>query len=213
MGKDKKKTVKGYKINNNNKKKTFVLFMEGISSEPNYFRCFTPVKIIKRFPKDRNNKVEFVESAIKTIQTEPDLRVHEVWCVFDFDFSEKEDKSKTFNDGIKLAESKGYRVAYSNDAFELWLLLHFKEISHSKPLKREDIYTMLAEYFGEEYKKNKDFASNLYKLLLDKQVIAIERAEKLHKVQEKIHGGSYHAQNPCTTVYKLVEELNEHLRK
>jgi len=47
----------------------------------------------------------------------------EVWCVFDKDDFPDQD----FNQAIVLASAKGFRVAYSNQAFEYWLLLHFND--------------------------------------------------------------------------------------
>ncbi len=44
-----------------------------------------------------------------------------LWCVFDKDsFSDD-----NFNQAKKLAENNNIRPAYSNEAFELWYLLHF----------------------------------------------------------------------------------------
>lgn len=31
-----------------------------------------------------------------------------------------------FNRAIVLAQEKGFKVAYSNDAFELWFILHYQ---------------------------------------------------------------------------------------
>ena len=34
-----------------------------------------------------------------------------------------------FDEAIELAKKNGFEVAYSNQAFELWFLLHFKKYS------------------------------------------------------------------------------------
>ena len=45
----------------------------------------------------------------------------QVWCVFDKDDTEP----GNFHAAIQRAEAHGLQVAYSNQAFEYWLLLHF----------------------------------------------------------------------------------------
>ena len=47
------------------------------------------------------------------------------WVVFDKDNTQ----NQTFNESIDLARRNGFQVAYSNQAFELWFLLHFDYIS------------------------------------------------------------------------------------
>ena len=47
------------------------------------------------------------------------MRFDRVWVVFD------RDDFNDFNEAIALAERKGYKAAWSNEAFELWYLLHF----------------------------------------------------------------------------------------
>lgn len=37
-------------------------------------------------------------------------------------------KDTSFNDSITTAEQKGMRTAWSNEDFELWILLHFSLI-------------------------------------------------------------------------------------
>ena len=44
-----------------------------------------------------------------------------MWLVFDRD----EWRAEVFNQVIAQAERKNIQVAYSNQAFELWYLLHF----------------------------------------------------------------------------------------
>jgi len=49
----------------------------------------------------------------------------QVWCVFDRDSFSKEQ----FNTAIQMAESRGFQVAWSNEAFELWYVLHFEYLN------------------------------------------------------------------------------------
>ena len=53
----------------------------------------------------------------------------QVWCVFDRDSWTEED----FNKAIKNAKAQGFGVAYSNEAFELWYILHFEFLNTGIP--------------------------------------------------------------------------------
>ena len=45
----------------------------------------------------------------------------EIWCVFDRDSF----PAQNFNRALQLADSHGISVAWANEAFEIWYLLHF----------------------------------------------------------------------------------------
>ncbi|MPM98051.1 hypothetical protein SDC9_145232 [bioreactor metagenome] len=129
-----------------------------------------------------------------------------VWTVFDKDsFSERD-----FNSAIKKANDHNIKCAWSNEAFELWYILHF-EYMHTG-LMRKDYKKKLevhikkkeGKYF--KYKKN---IENMYELLAKygSQKQAINWAKKLEE-NHIVRGREYAKQNPCTRVYALVEELN-----
>lgn len=105
---------------------------------------------------------------------------------------------------------KGYQIAYSNDAFELWFYLHFQYPSQAN--HRTFYYTQLSSYLGFDYeKKGKclEQCKNNYDLLKDKQKKAIKYAKQL---LEKHGEPPYHKRNPATTVHLLVGNLNNYLR-
>ena len=119
-----------------------------------------------------------------------------------------------FDNSIDKAKSLNYNVAYSNDCFELWLLLHYKDIQSTQ--NREYYYEQLGKYFKMNYVKEGkrlDFCKRLYTLLQEdgnsSELQAIARAEKLHLRQEDL---PYHQQKPVTLVYQLVQLLNEYKR-
>jgi hypothetical protein len=101
---------------------------EGEKTEPNYFRSF-PVdpKVIKLEIKgEGKNTKSLVENAISLKNDSESDETDRFWCVFDRDKSPKNPNySQNFNSAITLARNNGIDVAYSNDAFELWYLLHF----------------------------------------------------------------------------------------
>jgi len=136
-----------------------------------------------------------------------------VWCVFDRDSFEE-----NFGPAVKLCETHNKTeytfkmfAAYSNEAFELWYLLHFDYIDAA--ISRKEYQRMLTDRIKKltsnkkfEYAKNDP---NMYNILYKQQGTAIRNAKKLLAQYENRE--DYHNHNPCTTVYKLVEELNRHL--
>ena len=98
---------------------------------------------------------------------------------------------------MNLAYGNGIKVAFSNEAFELWLLLHFREIE--KFIPRDAFEALLTQEMKMPYKKNLE---NIYELTKKGQAKAISRAKKISSCGN-------HLKNPYSTVYKLVERLLE----
>ena len=126
----------------------------------------------------------------------------QVWCVFDLDSFPKQH----FDEAIQLAKKESIKVAYSNEAFELWYILHFDYLQSQ--ISRSQYIKILEERLGKKYRKN-DLA--IYDDILHLQETAILNAKRL--LEE--HHSSYinHSEKkPSTTVYELVLELNKHMR-
>ena len=124
------------------------------------------------------------------------------WVVFDKDDFPASD----FNMAIKLAENNGFKVAYSNQSFEYWFLLHFN--AYRGHIHRNAYADMLSKLLGIEYRKKEGFASVLYNSLLSRQPQAIKNAEV---VLAEISAGNPAAEESSTTVHLLVTELNKYL--
>jgi hypothetical protein len=168
---------------------------EGEQTEPNYFRALAAevrVSVQLKIVGLGDNTDSLVQQGID-LQSEDDYL--QTWCVFDRDsFS-----AQHFNRALQLAASNGIRVAYSNEAFELWYLLHFEYLQTG--LHRTAYREKLSQYFGERYKKN---SSSMYRDLRSKQATAIQNARRLLVM----HGSeSPERANPSTTVHLLVQEL------
>jgi hypothetical protein len=175
----------------------FLLVCEGQRTEPNYFKRFrlstaevVPVGIGK-------NTIGVVEEAIRLKQEAIREKnpYHQIWCVFDRDdFPEK-----NFSQALQLAQKHDIRVAYSNQAFEIWYLLHFDLIqtAHS----REQYKKMLSDRLGRKYEKNDP---KIFDDLESRQQTAIKNAKRLLASYGKHNP---YKDNPCTTVHLLVEEL------
>ena len=96
----------------------FLIVCEGERTEPNYFRSF-------RVPKDVADVVGAGANTVAVVREAIERRAFDnydhVWCVFDRDSF----PAKHFNEALALAKQHGIKVAYSNQAFEIWYLLHF----------------------------------------------------------------------------------------
>ena len=141
----------------------------------------------------------------------------EIWCVFDMDinYADQENQRNDFNSAIKQCqETKKFNVAYSNDCFELWFYLHFDYTDQQN--HRSFYYKKLREFWSinyEEKGKELDFCKTIYKKLQESncsQEEATKRAEKLFK--SKTHDLPCD-QNPVTTIFELVRELNKYLKQ
>jgi hypothetical protein len=149
------------------------------------------------------NTVSLVEKAIQLRNEAEKKREHyqEVWCVFDRDSF----PLKNYNEAIALAQREKIRCAYSNEAFEIWYLLHFDY--HDAGLSRTQYKDKLTEKLGTEYLKND---KTMYYRLYNKQEIAIRNARKLYNFQceqASRHKQAIQEQNPVTLVFGLVEKL------
>jgi len=182
-------------------KDSILIVCEGKKTEPNYFRSFRISSVeVKGVGL---NTVSCVDYAIERTQGAGryGIRFDQVWCVFDKDsFSDQQ-----FNDAIKLAKKHKFNVAYSNQAFELWYLLHYDLVS--APMERDRYQKKLSEKLGLPYKKND---RDMYYKLLKLQPTAIQNAKKLLEICPSRDPAK---NNPSTTVHLLVEELNRLQKK
>lgn len=187
-------------------KKRFFIVCEGEKTEPNYFKKFSvdvDIKLIKGEGKDTKS---LVEKAIKLKNGLESGERDRVWCVFDRDRNDQNPHdAHNFNAAITIAKTNGIKVAYSNDAFELWYLLHFNY--YNTEISRKDYKNMLTKLLRHEYKKNSE---TIYEELKDKQQDAIKHAKLL---LEKYDRPNPESDNPSTTVHLLVEELNSFIPK
>ena len=89
----------------------------------------------------------------------------------------------------------------SNPCFELWLLLHATE--RKSEINTDDVIKELRKSLSiwKNYKKS-EFTKDQQTFLLSNMVNAINRAKGLKEFQ-----------NPSTGIYKLIELLNEEVRK
>lgn len=198
--KDLKKALsRGYaerKVATREIRERFLIICEGDKTEPNYFKSFRVPKDVLDVRGLGANPSKLVEKA-KELKSQEDY--DQIWCVFDRDDWPKQD----FNNALANAEREGIKVAYSNEAFELWYVLHFEFLNTGLP--RKDYITKLNKFLNQKYKKN---SATIYDKLQPLQSVAIKNAKNLIKQYEPLNPES---DNPSTKVYVLVEELNKHI--
>jgi hypothetical protein len=176
---------------------TFLIVCEGERTEPNYFRSFRVAGDVRKIDIQGTgyNTLSLVNWAIE-LQAEEDY--DQVWCVFDRDSFPAE----TFNAALTLARQHGIRLAYSNEAFELWYLLHYHFFNTA--MSRHRYCQKLTGLLKREYKKNDPF---IYQELLERQGDAIRNARRLLAEYNPPNPAQ---DNPSTTVHLLVEALNRY---
>lgn len=184
-------------------KQSFLIVCEGKTTEPDYFTSFRMTAATVRAVGQGMSTVSLVKKAINIREAEErkkKRRYDQCWVVFDKDDFPADD----FNRAISLAEANGFRVAYSNQAFEYWFLLHFVFIKGT--LHRSEYAGMLTKLIGVRYCKIEGFGATMYKLLKKRQLQAIRNAASVLK---EVSRGNPAAEESSTTVHMLVAELNK----
>ena len=181
-------------------KDTIVIVCGRTKTEVNYFKSFGSK--IGRLGKVRvevlgtgSNTAEplaLVEKAVSL--KESDSSIAAVWAVFDKD-------NFDLGPAIDKADDSGVSVAWSNQAFEIWFILHFEFLT--REVNRVKYGDILQKHLGSKYEKND---RNLFDKTFAMIENAIENAKKGHQ-QHTTFGNDPDSACSCTTVYKLVEEL------
>ena len=188
------------------RRQRILIVCEGEKTEPNYFKSIQIT--LPRHIADvvdiiglGDNTQSLVNRAKEICEAEKYSHrpYDEAWVVFDRDSFEPE----KFDNAIQSALSSKIQVAWSNEAFELWYLLHFED--RCTGMCRNEYKVRLTHHLCETYQK-KD--PNMYKKLAAKgnEAQAIKRAKRR---QAEHFGIPPSKSNPCTKVNELVERLNE----
>jgi len=175
-------------------KERFLIVCEGEKTEPNYFKGFRPAGKILDIRGVGYNTVKLVREAIR-LQTEESY--DQVWCVFDRD----DFPPQHFNEALSLARDHDIQVAYSNEAFELWYILHFDY--HQSGIPRRDYIKILGNKLGHPYEKNSE---TIYEELENRLSVAVRNAQRLLATYDPHRP---ERDNPSTTVHRLVLALRK----
>lgn len=185
-------------------KQSFLIVCEGEKTEPDYFKAFRMTAATVKAVGEAMNTMTLVNKAISIREADKAKKrfYDQCWVVFDKD----DFPARDFNQAIQYAEKNGIHVAYSNQAFEYWFLLHFN--FYSGPIHRNRYKDILEKLIGMSYTKVEGFGAVMYNFLLNRQEQAIHHAELVLK--EIAHGNPAEEES-STTVHKLVKELNKYL--
>ncbi len=196
------------------KRRYYLIVCEGEETEPNYFEAIKkilPPDMVDRITisgtgRNTLSLVEYTKKLVDARRKSSLPSYYKVWVVFDRDSFNPSD----FDNAITIVKNKStdtehWDAAWSNEAFELWYILHFRNQSGGA-LSRQEYQNILTKEMGRPYKKN---SIDMFYLLQGNVVKAIARAKVALKLQE---GKSYHEQNPATTVHCLVAELLSYIK-
>ncbi len=196
----------------------FLIVCEDGKTEPYYFRTFKrhipPDTIFLRTVGTGKSSLGVVEQAIeerKLLIEEARKNVDEVWAVFDRDDADQSPgNTHRFEEAFRLASKEDIEVAYSNEVFELWLLLHVQPVGSDAVIPRAEVYGRLESTLQQIDPTSGFVYVHGETSVIDHVVqrgsesLAIERARALQRFHRDTPPL---AANPSTTVHQLVERL------
>lgn len=199
----------------------FLIVCEGEKTEPNYFKSLKEdlprgVLEVCRFEIEGTgfNTDSLVKGAMTLRdewQEKTNRTIDKLWVVFDRDSF----MPQSFNAAIQMCinnnrdkKKKPIDAIWTNEAFELWYLLHFEY--YNTGISRKQYQEKIEQNFKNKGLKNYKYKKNsteMYSLL--EKYASITTAIKNAANLEKSYNGqqNYAEQNPCTMVHKLVAEL------
>lgn len=202
-------------------RRNILIVCEGTKTEPNYFEAFR--KKLVGGEGDRveviglgDNTLSLVEKARELVEArrrsdKPPF--YFVWVVFDkddFPDSHFDNAILTIaqeDEKFKAGECPHWYAAWSNEAFELWYLLHFRD-ALGGPKSRFELCEMLSEHFKADlgipdgYHKNDPMIFDLLYARMDHALIRAERAFARWDPATPPH-----LCNPASRVFELVKFL------
>jgi hypothetical protein len=210
--------------------KMFILAYEGNETEPTYFESLKKnhrfnkdtieIVSLRRDKKDTKSAPKYVFENLEKIKYEYDLgKNDELWMIIDQDRNRK-NIDKYFK---KCEVEKNFFLALSYPCFELWLLLHIKDLSEftseeiikieenrkaTPKSKRTYLKKLLSELLPDGYNesnlKPERFIPNLDLAIKRAKSIELENEEypkklgtHIHKLVEKLIKQSPIAQHPA----------------
>lgn len=188
---------------------SILIVCEGTKTEPNYFEAFATKRQgiivydikVKGLGRGTKNVVE------KAINLKNKNNYDRVWAVFDKDAFPPKD----FNEAINRGHQNNIEIAWSNEAFELWYLYHFQNVTTAMSRQQYETKISAAVNASSGYKLKKKYKyakedPNNYKIMATYGSMenALRYAETKHM---EYTDTKYANQNPCTTVYRLVRQL------
>lgn len=227
--------------------KSFLIFCVGENTEVDYFNHFKcptiDVKCIGKTPANSPQKGTAGKDPMKMVEmilgkdnkkgdkdyyneqriNEGKSAYDEVWIVFDKD----DFPNDNFDNAIFRAEAHDTKVAWSNQAFEYWLILHFDD-HQGVGLHRKDYDELINKYLKPyniiyDGKKSKHISFELFEILaainpqsstntpITFRQQAYIRAKRNYKWHQE-EGYTPSMSESCTTVFKLAAALDPNIK-
>lgn len=205
-------------------KQFFLVVCEDQATEPAYFRQFQEEfeKIAKEAMffkavgtgKDPLGVVQQAIIETDILKTTHHKEIDFVWVVFDRDDAHlNATKTLRFQNAFQIAQQHKIEIAYSNEVFELWLLLHLKQINPGTPISRQNIYAELEQAIQQQGSKYQNFQYRHGDASIVK--IIAEIGDEKAAIKKAQHLLNYHQQkginpidaDPSTKVHELVSQL------
>ncbi len=177
------------------------MFCEGKNSEPDY------INGLKRVPEIADNTALNLElhpeqgvplTLVKmAVDRLADPEVDECWCVFDVEWPKNH---PNLFDARQLAEAKGIGLAISNPCFELWLILHHRELT--KFVSTAEAESMSRRLDG---RSGKSIDGAIYMPLRKQAAYRAERLEQNHTRNDT----AFPNDNPSSGMHHFLRALEQ----
>ena len=190
-------------------RQNILIVCEGVNTEPSYFKQFrlSSAKIVSL-----GAGCDTIRVVDRAIEENEKGKFDQVWVVFDKD----DFLAQNFNAAIDKANKHNLGVAYSNQSFEYWLILHFEDHQGGRMHRNQyaekinDHLTKFGLYY--DGAGDKKVTKKMFDLLLSRDnqfsdsriQLAIKRAKRIYDLYDH---SSPALEESSTTVFRLVEEI------
>jgi len=164
---------------------------------PKKIICWTPQELLKKIIQWKQKNI-------------CDEDYDQIWCIFDIDDFFKRDKDGLMK-AVQEASDNDIKIAYINECFELWILLHFQKVT--APLKRgKNIKTKIQKEFNKNKLGTFEKNNKIFEMLLPFQSNALKNAVSIVKNYKKINWEEVMSPkgNPSTSFHFLIKEIYKH---
>ncbi len=199
------------KSGNRQTRDKFIILTNGEQSETNYFT------ILKSHKSIYDVEVKFINADPIALVDNTEKLLHtanQVWCVFDIDYTYKENRLLP---ALKKARTTGVKIAYSNMAFEVWLISHFQKCEKYLEVKDyAEILTKFLKQTGYAFEYNKSDEVALKKIFIPRYKEATTNAKIVFQKRVKQFRETHNENaelpiwewNSSTNIFKLIEALH-----
>lgn len=197
------------------------IFCEGAKTERNYFNGYLDkfhptnrrLKVIKVEKTKKNTPVQLVEEALdrKKEKDIPDIDVF--WVVYDREATTKY-PNKLHQQAFDKASSQSINIALTNVCFEVWILLHFIDVTASYTscanlLRNSPLKAKLKENSILRYEKAD---RKVFDVISNDIPCARRRAERMNELTIQASDQDRtrpYLLNPYTDVHKLLDAIDD----